>query len=105
MSKNPAWNAYNEKVREINETYERSVRPIRTQLGAELAKLEKRIQPKIDALVIERSTLSGELKDAYAKDVAAAATAQREAIRVAHNVLEAELKAAKEAKALDALPA
>ena len=95
MSKNPAWNAYNEKGREINEEYEKTVRPLRIKLGSELATIEKRFDDKIRPLVLERETLLGGLKDKYAEQVKEAEEKRQKAIKVAHNVLTAELAAGK----------
>jgi hypothetical protein len=95
MSKNPAWNAYNESVRKISEEYEAEVKPLRVKLSADLAKEERRFDDKINPLVMEKGVVLGGLKDAYSKKVADAEKKRREAVNRAQAVLNAELAAAK----------
>ncbi len=100
MSKNPAWNAYNEKHREIkaNEAYEDEIKPIRAALSSSLAETERRINPKIEALVEERTTIVDKLKSDYADKVHEIVKERNAEVARAHKVLNAELDAAKLAK-------
>lgn len=96
MSKNPAWNAYNEAVRAINSEYEVSVQPLRKQVSVEIAKTEKKYDEKINPLVMEKAKIIGEIKIQYTEKVMEAEQARQKATKTAHDVLQAELKAGKD---------
>jgi hypothetical protein len=96
VSKNPAWNAYNEEVRKINDAYESSVKPLRVTLSKELAATEKKFDAKINPLVLEKRTILDGLKEKYSDEVTASEKTRREAMVRAKEVLNAELKAVRE---------
>ena len=95
MSKNPAWNAYNESVRTINEEYEKEIKPLSRELSEDIAETEARFDAKINPLVIEKRNIVKKLQDNYTEQVIAAETIRRNAIARAHSVRNAELEAAK----------
>lgn len=97
MSKNPAWNAYNEEVAKINAAYEAEVKPLRTALAKELVTTEKKWDAKIEPLIIEKCTALETLRKGYTDKVTAAGKKQREAVNRAHGILKAELDAQKQA--------
>lgn len=98
MSKNPAWNAHNETVRQLNERYESSVKPLRKTLGEELAKTEKRFNAKIIPLQQEKKTIIEDLKIGYAEAVMEHEVERRRNVKTAKDVLQAELAAIKSEK-------
>lgn len=98
MSKNPAWNAYNETVRKLNEEYELAVVPLRKSLSANLAQTEKKYEDLIMPLMAERKTIVEELKIEYVEAVQEHEVKRRKAVKVAHEVLQAEISAFNEKK-------
>ena len=98
MSKNPAWNAYNESVRKINEDYESKVRPLRVALSTKITDTEKRFDAKIEPLVREKKKLVENLKTDYTDKVTEAEKERTRAIKAARDVLNAELAAKKDEK-------
>ena len=96
MSKNPAWAAYGETVRTINDDYERTVRPLRFQLGTEIAKVEKRINEQIEPLLLEKRTVITGLQEVFAEKITVADKIRRDAVKVAGDVKTAEIAAAHE---------
>lgn len=95
MSKNPAWNAYNETVRKLNEDYENAVVPLRKSLRENLTKTEAKYEGLIAPLLKERKAIVEELQVEYAESVVEHEVARRKAVKVAHDVLQAEIAAFK----------
>jgi hypothetical protein len=100
MSKNPAWNAYNEAVRKANEDYEATIKPLRISATKEIAVTEKRFDDQIEPLIAEKKTLVQGLKDTYSNKVVETEKARREAVKRAADVRNVELAAAKETAAI-----
>ena len=95
MSKNPAWNAYNETVRKLNEDYEAQVVPLRKALRENLTKTEAKYEGLIAPLLKERKAIVEELQIEYAEAVVEHEVSRRKAVKVAHDVLQAEIAAFK----------
>lgn len=102
MSKNPAWNAYNEKHREINEAYENEIKPLRAKLSQEIAATERKYDDQIKPLVLEKQAIIEGLKAGWQDKVRETEGQRKKALKVAHEVLQAELKSGKDEKALAA---
>ena len=98
MSKNPAWNACNEATRKANEEYESSVKPLRVTLAKDIRETEKRFDEQIVPLQIEKKENIDMLKNEYSDKVMEAEAKRRKAVKVAHDVLNAELAAARSEK-------
>ena len=103
MSKNPAWASYNETVRTINEDYEKTVKPLRVHLSVEIAMTEKRINDKIEPLLLEKRTVISGLQEAFAEKITIADKKRRDAVKVANDVKAAEIAAAHEKERAGAL--
>lgn len=99
MSKNPAWNAYNEEVRKINEAYEATVKPLRVALSADLDETNVRFFNKINPLTQERDKILAGLKKDYTEQVSKSEKLRTDAMKRAHAVLKAELEAKKQVAA------
>lgn len=93
MSKNPAWNAYNETARKANEEYDSAVAPLRTKLEAELGNIKSRFAAKIDPLIIERDTLLESAKIEFEDTVKKAAKKRQETFERALATRNRELAA------------
>ncbi len=100
MSKNPAWNAYNEKHREINEAYDQEMKPARAALSQQIAATEKRFDDQIEPLVLEKKSLIDGLKAEFQEKALDLETKRKKALKVAHEVLQTEIRTAKDEKAL-----
>jgi hypothetical protein len=100
MSKNPAWNAYNEKHREINEAYDAEAKPLRAQLSQEITATEKKYNDKIKPLILERDALTSSLRAGFQEKVRELEEKRKKALKTAHEVLQSEIRAAKSDKAL-----
>ena len=98
MSKNPAWHAYNEATRKLNEEYEATVKPLRQKLGNEIESVETKFKAKISPLTLERDTIIGKLQKDYTEAVIKETKGRNDAITRARKVLDAELSAQKEEK-------
>lgn len=93
MSRNPAWNKYNETVREINSAYEGAVAPERAMLKERLKDIEAEYGPKIRTIQAERDVVEAQAQKAF-KDVVKKADQNREdALRHAAQVRQSELAA------------
>lgn len=103
MSKNPAWNAYNEKHREINAAYDEEAVPLRAQLSQEITATEKKYNDKIKPLVIERDSLTSGLRAGFSEKVRELEEKRKKALKTAHEVLQSEIEAFKQNKS--AVPA
>lgn len=93
MSKNPAWNAYNESTRKINEEYEATVKPLRTALSKDIAATEKKLDAKIEPLLLEKKQLVEKLKADFGDKITEAEKTRRTAMTQAQKVLNAERSA------------
>lgn len=101
MSKNPAWNAYNESVREINEAYEQEIKPLRQTLSIEIRAKEKKYDDQIEPLVLEKRAIIDGLKAGFQEKVKIAEEKRKKALQNAQHVLQAEVKAFGEKKAAE----
>lgn len=98
MSKNPAWNAYNEAVRQANQDYEDVIKPLRVKVSEDIKIAEDRFKKKIDPLIQERDKVLFDLKEAYSDKVGATEDIRSAAVKRAADVRNAELAAAKDKK-------
>lgn len=101
MSKNPAWNEYNEKCREINEAYDHEAKPLRAKLSAEITATEKKYNDQIQPLVLERDGLVSGLRAGFQERVRELEEKRKKALKTAHEVLQAEVHAFGEKRAAE----
>jgi phage host-nuclease inhibitor protein Gam len=111
MSKNPAWNEYNDKCREINEAYDKEAKPLRAKLSVEIGATEKKYNDQIQPLVLERDGLVSGIKAGFQERVRELEEKRKKALKTAHDVLQTEVhafsekRAAEKAAKKDAVPA
>jgi ribosomal protein L15 len=104
-NRNPAWHNYSETIRNLNEEYDTTMKPLRSILSTSLEATEKRFDAKLEPILLEKKVAIGRIKEDFTVKADEATKKRDEAIKRARVVLNTELEAVKEAKKEEVVPA